>query len=145
MTKKQNFSAFISVSTLMDIVEKQTIYTVELSYDDIIEQLMNKNTYDRSLNTEELTKEFLSGKPDDDHKLLSINLSFSQEYLKFLIDNKKSYKNIVKWKDILLLVLRPDYYSLPDPPNYSNNKNIDKNKDVENSDKNKDVENSDKT
>lgn len=119
MEKHKTIWFSVPVSTLIQAAEEKSDIKIELSYDELMEQVLDEKISTSSIAaniTANKVIENLFGQGNHpDESLVFIKGRFSHSVLKELIENKSGYSDSVSWKDALHLVLDHNRWSLTVP------------------------------
>lgn len=116
MEKRKTIWISISIADLIKAAENKSSLKVEISYSQIMDQILKDNDYTLAFDVSKLVKNFSDVSNDDDEKLLPINYKFKQIFLQGLIEKKEGYKGLIDWKDALFLALDRFSYWINVPP-----------------------------
>lgn len=127
MEKRKKIWFSVPISTLIQAAEDKTEIEIAISYDKLMEQILDDNSSSRSPVVKKALQDLLSSDVDgdDEERMTYVECHFEQSFLKGLIENKEGYTSSVGWKDALFLTLDRSFYCLNIPPSNDSDDEID--------------------
>ncbi len=105
MEKRKTIWFSVPISTLVQSAEEKASVEIHFSYDELMEQILDENSYNPLVSSANILQDFLSIGKVKQESLTSIKCRFKQSLLKELVEHKNGYNTSVSWKDALFLAL----------------------------------------
>lgn len=115
MEKRKIIWLYVPISTLIKAAENKSNVPIHLSYDELMDQILDDSSSTSSSSVKNIVTSLFGGDNNEEERMTAIKCRFSQSLLRQLVESKNGYNDSITWKDALLLALDKNFYSLDIP------------------------------
>ena len=114
MEKRKTIWFSVLISELIQAAEEKSSITIQISYDELMKQILDDSSLSTSISAKSIFGDFL-GTTNNEERSTVVQCRFEQSFLKGLLERKEGYSISVNWKTALSLALDPNYWGLNIP------------------------------